>query len=111
MKVVWKALRGAERLAVVFWVYCVVLGTGVYLLPLLFAERLYELGFPLWFFISFFALQVAYAFWALASLWRCAFNRNRRMWGYVARAAVCMFVLGVVASFAVPKFTAQLQVF
>jgi hypothetical protein len=31
-------------------------------------------------------LGLAYYAWAIVSLWRCAFNVRRHLWGYLARA-------------------------
>ena len=80
-----KTLRGEQRLAVVFWLYCV-LGTAVVIAsPFLFADWLYDQRFPAWGFTLIGVIEVVFVVWAHVSLWLCAFNSNHRWLGYVAR--------------------------
>ena len=97
MKKLWQSLRGQERLKIVFWIYCVVGGVVVITVPFVIAEPLYNLGFPMWFFTLLAVVQSLYLLWAHASLWTCAFNGSRRVWGYLARGYVCIVVAVLVA--------------
>jgi hypothetical protein len=90
-----RAFKGRERLALVFWGYCVT-GTLIVGVLMFFAFRLFPiphrtLGNPVTG-----AVFVAYFLWAHISLWICAFNVKRRGWGY---AACCYAVVAVVYYF------------
>jgi hypothetical protein len=88
----WQAIRGQERLTIVFWGYCMVGGIVAIILPFALAEPLYHRGFPMWFFTLLAVLQSLYLLWAHISLWTCAFNSSRRVWGYLARSYVSIVV-------------------
>ena len=94
-----KSLRGKQRLAVVFWLYCI-LGSAVAIaLPIPLAEWLHDQGVPLWVFKLIAIAEVAFVVWAHLSLWMCAFNSGHRWLGYVARlysfVALVVFFLPV----------------
>ena len=99
---VFRALGGQERLAVVFWGYCI---AGVLIVGVLmfFAFRMLPTPHRTFGNLLTGALFVAYFLWAHVSLWVCAFNVDRRGWGYAARcyavvAIICYFA-GVAANF------------
>ena len=87
------AIRGRESLAVVFWLYCVVGGWTIVLLLALFGGQLSELGLSAWSLIVIATAEVLYLIWAHVSLWMCAFNSKRRVYGYAARAYACAVVV------------------
>jgi hypothetical protein len=94
-----KTLRGEQRLVVVFWLYCI-LGSALALaLPFLFAEWLYDQGFPMWGFRVIEVAEAAFVVLAHVSLWLCAFNSRHRWIGYAARVyslvAVALFFFPV----------------
>ena len=102
----WAALRGKKQLKVVFWLYCAMGGITAAVLPFALAEPLYRIGFPLWSFTLLAGLQLLYLLWAHISVWMCAFNSSRRVWGYLARAYVSAVV--IVAAL-VPPLTTQIE--
>lgn len=102
-----KTLRGSEKLSVVFWAYCV-LGTLAIVAALLFwSEELMRL--PQWFLYTLTALYSAYLLWAHLSLWQCAFNVQRRFWGYAARAYVLVLVATYVFQALQPQQPARVE--
>lgn len=109
MKNPWQVLRGRERLHVVFWGYCVVGTIIVFALPTV--DRPYFLmGMPLWFFLALALMQLAYLLWAHIALWTCAFNTSRRIWGYAARAYICVLVLAGGVSLLRPTVQPDIEV-
>jgi hypothetical protein len=99
---VQQAWRGEERLWRVFWVYGVALSiVGV------FASLAVELGTAMssgvvaapskstWFLYYHIWLAVSECYWVWlgVSLWRCAFNVKRRVWGYSARTIAVAVVI------------------
>jgi hypothetical protein len=90
------AVAGQEKLRTVFWGYCVV-GTFVMgaLLFAVFRVLMLWDSSPLhtvsgW---ATGALFVTYFLWAHVSLWACAFNAERRGWGYAARCYAVVVVI------------------
>lgn len=102
MKNPWDVLRGQELPVVVFWVYCV-LGMALAMMFLGMyvmgggAESDREIEIAGY-------LLLAYAAWAHASLWMCAFNAARRAWGYVARVYAGAALAGIVVVLISPNF-------
>jgi hypothetical protein len=94
MKNPWSVLLGRERLRIVFWCYCVAGTAIVFALPDVDHPHAF-IGMPLSFFVILVILQLAYLFWAHISLWTCAFNTQRRVWGYAARAYVALLVITI----------------
>lgn len=87
-----RALRGKERLVLVFWGYCIS-GTLVVGFLLFWTDRLFPASHrPLAGVITG-ALFIAYFLWAHISLWMCAFNVERRSWGYAARCYGAVMVI------------------
>lgn len=93
---IMKARNGEERLWIVFWLYNVL---GIFLFRILFAlldivltEKNARMGMLI-FACVFVVLVIVYFIWALASLWKCAFNVGWKGWGYLGRAYVvwCVF--------------------
>jgi hypothetical protein len=96
------AIKGNARLAVVFWGYCVA-GTVVVGVVIFWAYRLFPIRHRAFGNLLTGILFVAYFLWAHFSLWRCAFNVERRGWGYAARCyavvAVVYYFVGIAANF------------
>ncbi len=99
-----RARKGEERLWRVFWLYNVL---GVLLLGLIekfcqafliAAERDNQSYIGMTIFYGVVAiLFFPYIVWALASLWRCAFNTGWKGWGYLGRAYVVWWGVGFIA--------------
>jgi len=80
MRLLSAAWSGKERLWKVFWLYYV-LGLGVLsYLPDVFSEASRILKVPVG------VAVLVYLVWAPVSVWRCAFNADQGVWGYVVRA-------------------------
>lgn len=95
-----KAWNGEERLWKVFWLYNIL---GMYLFARLSnfllaigaaAEKNSHNNNEVFVLISSLAI-FAYLIWAVCSLWRCAFNVERKWWGYLGRAYVVCFVFSL----------------
>ena len=111
MKRMWQAFRGRERLTLVFWGFYVMGGLVAVILPFVVAEPLYDLGLPLWSFTLIAVVQSLYLLWAHISLWACAFNSSRRVWGYLTRGYVCVVAaLFVVSMFRPFVHTGEIEV-
>jgi hypothetical protein len=110
MKRIWRALRGRERLMIVFWAYCVVGGIVATVLPFIVAEPLYDRGFPMWFFTLLAVVQSLYLLWVHVSVWTCAFNSSRRVWGYLARGYVCAVVVMLAVQTLMPPPKTDIEV-
>ncbi len=88
----WDALRGRELPVVVFWCYCV-LGMALAMMFLgMFVMGAAKSDLTIWVAGMLF---LAYAAWAHASLWTCAFNAARRTWGFVARTYAGVVLAGI----------------
>ena len=99
-----KTLRGSEKLAIVFWGYCV-FGTLLIIgLASFFADALVQSP-PLLYLVG--AAILLYSVWAHISLWQCAFNAQHHFWGYVAR--IYVFVIAAAYGFQTmqPKHRAE----
>lgn len=90
-----KSWRGNERLWRVFWIYNFILGG---LINYGFTKVGESENLVLLLVYSIFAL--AYMVWVLVSLWRCAFNANWQIWGYIARVLVVLMVVFLALGFA-----------
>lgn len=73
---------GRGKLWKVYWLYGVI---GTWVIGLLggFAAGLFGLSARL-----VLAIFLPYNLWVVVSVWRCAFNGDSRIWGYIARVAV-----------------------
>jgi hypothetical protein len=99
-----RAWNGEESLWRVFWLYNIL---GVLLLGLIekfchafliAAERDNQSYIGMTIFYDVVAiLFFPYIVWALASLWRCAFNTGWKGWGYLGRAYVVWWGVGFIA--------------
>ena len=100
-RLLW-ALRGQERLVVVFWGYCL-MGSLILGVLMFWAFRLFPPPYRTLGNLLTGVLFVLYFLWAHISLWMCAFNVGRRGWGYAARCYAVLVVLyyfaGVAANF------------
>lgn len=95
-------LNGRERLAKVFWGYCIA-GTAIVGVLMFWAFRLIPASHrTLGNLLTGFCF-VVYFLWAHISLWMCAFNVSRRAWGYAARCyavvVVIWYFVGVAANY------------
>ena len=105
-----RAFSGQERLSVVFWLYAVLGGLIVSALSnfgLSVANsagvRVLGIGIS----VAVVLTALVYYAWAFVSVWRCAFNVHRRIWGYVARVyAVAQAGLIAYALVSVPWLSA-----
>jgi hypothetical protein len=101
MSWLFRALKGKERLPVVFWGYCVA-GTLLVGVLLFWASRLFPPHGQIGGIITG-VIFIPYFLWAHISLWMCAFNAERRGWSYVARCyalvVVIFYFVGVAANF------------
>ena len=106
----WQSLRGRERLIVAFWMYCVLGGLLVAVMPTVLAQALYDMGVPVWVLIVLALMQALYFIWAHVSVWMCAFNSSRPLWGYAARGYVCLVALSVVTYMLWPRQQPEIEV-
>jgi hypothetical protein len=83
------AWKGLEPLWKAYWIYFVVGNIAINNLAdfVLSTGNFYAL-------VGYLIFIVAYLIWAITSVWRCAFNTEKKYWGYIARAIV---VIGPVA--------------
>jgi hypothetical protein len=87
------ALRGKVSLALAFWGYGLLGSFVVVVGPLLFQDFLeWTTYWIVWFLSTGAFVYVGLAHFAV---WRCAFNVQKRVWGFVARG----YVVAVVALF------------
>jgi hypothetical protein len=99
-KYVTRAWKGEERLWKVFWLYNILY---MYILAQL-SNFLLAVGASgekngfnntkVFVLISSLVF-IIYMIWAVCSLWKCAFNVERKWWGYIVRTYVVLFVLGL----------------
>ncbi len=102
MQVLSRAWNGDERLSKVFWFYYVPVVAAMQ-----FAWYLIELQEgPRWIFEGLLAIpEIFYLVWILVSLWRCAFNCQVKLWGYVVRGLVVVHVVILVVAFVIITFS------
>ena len=90
-------LRGKEELRIVFWHYNVlgIMGASFIASAMVGVAMLISATPNPNLVLVGFAFFAPYWFWAIASLWQCAFNVQRRTWGYLARGYViyCLVAL------------------
>jgi len=94
-----EAIRGRERLVVVFWYYFVLGELGLVLLLVAASTAVPMVRAPLLMgvlTVAFAVPLVAYHLWVMVSLWTCAFNVRLRFWGYLARGYVAILGIGSV---------------
>ena len=84
--------RGEGRLWLVFWIYGVLLSiivTGVFLAQLATEDPIP--GFKQFLIVAF----IPYTVWILVSIWRCAFNVENELYGYMARVLTIAWAINV----------------
>ncbi len=83
-------LHGQERLWKVFWIWCFALPFGV---AFVLAITVYTtLSQPLG--LLFNVILLIYNVFVFIGLWRCAFNCEKRFWGYIARVFTVLGLIG-----------------
>lgn len=92
MSFIGNAWRGETRLWVVYWVYGIL---GMVLLNVL-ADLNKEKFHSIFLTQGLFVFAILFMIWLCVSQWRCAFNANWSIWGYLVRISL---VIGL-ASFA-----------
>ena len=91
MGFIGRSLRGEEDLWKVFWLYGLMLGYGLqfvvteYVLPMGGNVTLAGIGF-----------EFLYQLWLFIALWRCAFNADWSIWGYILRTLQALTVLALI---------------
>lgn len=95
MEWIKRAWRGEARLWLVFWIYGVVFGIVFALARLaVFAVIGKSIAIP------FIVIHSIYWIWLAVSQWRCAFNTEWKIWGYVVRILTLMGIVSYVAMLA-----------
>ena len=92
MVAVARALKGHEKLWKVFWIY----GLAAILVPQIIFMVLGDRSFLMNLKIMALLIDLSLMWW-LVSTWRCAFNVDRRFWGYLARIYVLMLPVMIYA--------------
>ncbi len=87
-----KAWRGEERLWKVFWIYGVI-GTIVLLVLLSIVNSIFGSTIA----IVYALIIVAYTLWLTVAEWRCAFQTDWKIWGYVVRILIVLNLIGLVS--------------
>ena len=91
-----RAWQGQERLWKVFWIYGVILGIILQVIGSVVAA-LYGVALQ----IPALIFYIIYTIWLLVAEWRCAFNAEWKIWGYVVRILIIfgqiIIIIGVLA--------------
>lgn len=97
MSFIGRSWKGEEPLWKVFWLYGVLLGIVVNIL----VEIIKDMQLGQWVTLGALGFRyLVYGIWLIVSQWRCAFNANWSIWGYIIRTllfiGVCsyIFVMG-----------------
>ena len=85
MQWIKRAWRGEEKLWVVFWAYDVIVFLIVKECIRTYAESSISNEGRLPIIVIFAIAFLIYFIWLNVSLWRCAFNAQRKEWGYLVR--------------------------
>lgn len=101
MRYLLQTIRGQEHLSIVFWGYCVAGLLAITGLLFLLTEHMHR--WPTAVLSALATLQVVYIVWAHISLWSCAFNAKRPIWGYAARIYVAVVTLAFLLLAITPK--------
>jgi magnesium-transporting ATPase (P-type) len=96
-----KALRGQERLVIVFWGYGILLQCVLMVLANLLSESAAQAGFKLFGLVM--AVTVLTGMWVYSigctiAVWRCAYNVRKKFWGHAARVFVALVVIAIPSS-------------
>lgn len=84
------AWRGYTSLVKVFWIYNVLAGLTISLAAVLLGDLTFLK------FILFALLVFPYSIFLVVATWRCAFNTDYPVFGYIARGYVILAVLGAI---------------
>jgi hypothetical protein len=93
IRAVW---QGNEKLWKVFWLYNTLLGSAL-LYAMDYSARLGTIVE-----VAIYLVVLVWVVWVAVGLWRCAFNTQWRIWGYLARGAVILTVAGGILAIAAP---------
>ena len=96
MEFITDSLKGREPLWKIFWLYTVISGL---VLTVVFETVIDGLGTIGWAVVI--VLSAGWGLWILIALWQCAFQTEWRGWAYLARTAVILIVIGVMAQIAI----------
>ncbi|HKR58087.1 MAG TPA: hypothetical protein VJS64_00030 [Pyrinomonadaceae bacterium] len=91
-----RALRGHERLVIVFWVYGVLLQGVLIALTEIFSEAAAQADFKsvgLLLTVAVIAGMWIYSIGCTVAVWRYAYNVRRKFWGHAARGFVVLVVI------------------
>ncbi|MCE2927013.1 MAG: hypothetical protein LW823_05165 [Rickettsiales bacterium] len=88
-----RSWKGEEKLWKVFWIYGLVFGIILGILMSVASASMGSAG------IALLVVWLVYYIWLAVAQWRCAFNADWKIWGYVVRIllilSLVMFVLGI----------------
>ncbi|MFI0416615.1 MAG: hypothetical protein ACH255_21065 [Candidatus Thiodiazotropha sp.] len=90
-----KSFRGEERLFIVFWFYFVAGSVGLGLVFATISAITATLGVGYIITTILLIVIAIYFVWIIVSTWRCAFNVENRVWGYIVRVLVLLHVTSV----------------
>jgi len=79
-----RSWQGEERLSKVFWLYGMVYGAlfqiilgAVHFVAVMLLGTIADIPYP--------ALRISYFLWITVATWRCSFNVDWKIWGYIVR--------------------------
>ena len=84
--------NGEEKLKILFWIYYVIGSIGIAMVPGVFQSAGLLIGINYGAIFSL-IIVVPYFVWIMVSLWRCAFNVDKRIWGYIVRGIVVFTIV------------------
>jgi hypothetical protein len=90
------AWRGEERLWKVYWVYGFLLSIGLKIAYFLGFMAAAMVGINFVFTPAAILFYFIYIVWLMVSEWRCAFNADWRIWGYIVRFFILLLPLGLI---------------
>lgn len=88
-------IKGKEKLWVVFWIYNLLIGISVSLALTLTAKAL-EFNNAITFVTVGF--KIVWYIFCVIGLWQCAFNAEKRIWGYLIRIYLGLGITLTIAS-------------
>lgn len=100
MEWVKRAWRGEERLWKVFWIYgflgSIGLGIALSIVSAVLGSISAVLG--LVGSIAYIGVSIIYTIWLWVSQWRCAFNADWRIWGYIIRFLMVTSIIAIICA-------------
>ena len=81
-KLIEDAWNGEEELWRVFWIYGVVFSIVLQIVLSIIEDK------GIFLLLVFIVLFISWSFWNIVSIWKCAFNCDLRLWGYLARTTI-----------------------